>query len=126
MAEETQQRQQGEPEAVPAKGDVADQAPKSLAEVVEGQGQHMGERTEVDELLNQRRQGSLQVTRQQAAAWQGELELPDDALHPDDVAERDASVQQARKEEEEAQQRLQQQREEEAQKRQEQNQVGGA
>jgi hypothetical protein len=125
MAEETQ-RQQGEPEAVPAKGDVADQAPKSLAEVVEGQGQHMGERTEADELLDQRRQGSLQVTRQQAAAWQGELELPDDALHPDDVAERDARVEQARKEEEEAQQRLQQQREEEAQKRQEQNQVGGA
>jgi hypothetical protein len=129
MAEQTeQQRQQGQPEAVPAQGAVEDEAPKSLAEVVEGQGQHMDDRTEADELLDQRRQGSLQVTRQQAAAWQGELNLPDDALHPDDVAERDARVKQAQ-EEEQAQQRLQEEREKEAAERREreqQNQVGGA
>lgn len=119
MEDESTQRQHGEPETVPTAPE--EQGAESLAEVIGPEGHTQPERTEAEELLAQRRRGSLQVTREQAAAWQGELELPDDALHPDDVAEREARVQHARAEEEAEQRR---QREQQEQHQQHQSEEG--
>ena len=69
MADE-QHEQRQEPEAVPAPA-PGTTTPQSLADVVGPEGHTPVERTELDELMAQRRQGSLQVTREQAAAWQG-------------------------------------------------------